>query len=309
MIPQAAPESLFQCSPYCDAVHWESEVLAHTEAERTVRRFAFYGKDAQLQHDVVVKSYYDDTGRRTCEAMLALSKACAIQADVLKVMPALFYDAERRLFVQERLHGAVYTDLVYKPDASRFMHRLGRAIADLHGLRVSVGETTGMREHLNELIRPTPAAFIAALPQYRARVNNIVDVLLAREAHHNFSYVSVPIHRDLHLRQAFDQGGQVYLIDWDFYARGDAALDLGNLLVYLETRFPDLSTKTKSDVVEGYLVKGSSSVLRRVYVYKALTYLRLACKHYRLQTEDWEQQTTAMLEKSEHCLTQENGDV
>lgn len=47
----------------------------------------------------------------------------------------------------------------------------------------------------------------------------------------------VPLHRDLHDRQLLvDASGSVGLLDLDTLARGEAALDLANLLVHLELR-------------------------------------------------------------------------
>ena len=45
-----------------------------------------------------------------------------------------------------------------------------------------------------------------------------------------------PLHRDLHLGQLVARGDGVAVLDWDLHAAGDPALDLANLLVYLETR-------------------------------------------------------------------------
>lgn len=47
---------------------------------------------------------------------------------------------------------------------------------------------------------------------------------------------AVTLHRDLHDKQALWDGTQIHLLDLDTAARGEAALDLANLLVHVELR-------------------------------------------------------------------------
>ena len=90
----------------------------------------------------------------------------------------------------------------------------------------------------------------------------------------------VPVHRDLHDKQALVDGdGRVGLLDFDLAAAGEAALDLANLLVHLELRglqglaSPALIRAVAEAVLEGYAP--TAAVLARIPVYDAATRRRL----------------------------------
>lgn len=89
----------------------------------------------------------------------------------------------------------------------------------------------------------------------------------------------VPVHRDLHDKQALVDGDRVGLLDFDLAAAGEAALDLANLLVHLELRglqgtgSPALVQAAADAVLEGYAPSGA--VLARVAAYDLATRRRL----------------------------------
>lgn len=92
----------------------------------------------------------------------------------------------------------------------------------------------------------------------------------------------VVLHRDLHDKQVvLDPAGRVGLLDFDTLARGEAALDLANLLVHLELRalqgrVPAAGAHSAAvSFLEGY--EPAAEVLRRCGVYADTARLRLAC--------------------------------
>jgi len=89
----------------------------------------------------------------------------------------------------------------------------------------------------------------------------------------------VPVHRDLHDKQALFDGDRVGLLDFDLAAAGEAALDLANLLVHLELRglqgigTSELVRAAADAVLEGYAP--SEAVLARLPAYDLATRRRL----------------------------------
>ena len=114
-----------------------------------------------------------------------------------------------------------------------------------------------------------------------------------------------PLHRDFHLRQLFSGQGRVWLIDWDLCAKGDPALDVGNFLAYLKTHLRQHWIPSTDAFLEGYFRDRPSPPLERVPLYEAFTYLRLACKRFRLKGDRWKEKTGDMLRLSEKCLWKE----
>jgi thiamine kinase-like enzyme len=114
----------------------------------------------------------------------------------------------------------------------------------------------------------------------------------------------MPIHRDFHLKQMFYENGRIWVVDWDLFCKGDPALDLGNFLVYLETHVTENLSHLIHAFLTGYFTDNAASVFRRVWLYKGFTYLRLACKSFRLQ--QGVEKTKEMLSQMERCFERED---
>jgi aminoglycoside phosphotransferase (APT) family kinase protein len=90
------------------------------------------------------------------------------------------------------------------------------------------------------------------------------------------------LHRDLHDKQVLIDGrGRPGLLDLDTLARGEPALDLGNMLAHFELRVmqgrcaPVDAAAAAEAFLEGY--RPSEPVLARIPAYRSATLLRLAC--------------------------------
>lgn len=256
---------------------------------------------------MIGKFYADETGSRTYGTMRMLEDALA-QAParpLLAVPRALFYDSGRRFLAQQRVEGTLFPALVQRADYRIHFHQAGRALALLHTQRLPAGRAKLLDDHLDELIHPHPRALCAHLPEHRATVRALLAGMAASEWGWRDAVEVAPLHRDFHLRQLFFGHGRVWLIDWDLFAHGDPALDVGNFLVYLRTHLGEQAKPAGDAFLAGYFTDRPTALAARVPAYMAFTYLRLACKQFRLQGTDWRDRTGEMLHHAERCLAEE----
>ncbi len=291
---------------------WTCRVLSKTARARMVVEYALYPgsrPQAGRPNSVLIGKFYaDDRGQRAYAVMRRLARALSgtVPAPLLAVPEALFYDPERRLVIQQRVDGIPFRELLGRRDYRKYFRLAGRAIADLHAQRVPLGEHKRIRDHLRELARPHPLELGEKLPQYRPVIEGLLEAIGERERSWNGTVEVAPLHRDVHLGQLFYGRGRVWLVDWDLFSKGDPALDVGNFLVYLKTHVGEKARPAMDACLEGYASNSSPSVLTRVSTYEALTYLRLACKHFRLKREGWRNVVKEMLRQSEQSLTRES---
>lgn len=88
----------------------------------------------------------------------------------------------------------------------------------------------------------------------------------------------VTLHRDLHDKQALWDGERIHLLDLDTAARGEAALDLANLLVHVELREAQ-GRLTRADDVRSTLAPAVEALgisTQRLEAYAQASRLRLA---------------------------------
>ena len=282
---------------------WEAHVVGEVPDQRLVVEYRF----AETHPAVFGKFYADQTGEVVFQAMCELDQALArSQARPLLSLPTvLYYDPRYRFLAQRRVDGTPYPDVLGRQDVHRLFRLAGQALAVLHAQRVPVGRVTWLDDHLRELIRPWPLSLCDRLPEYRAPIEALLTAMAERERPWRGLVEPAPIHRDVHLRQLFYAHDRVTLIDWDLVARGDPALDIGNFLVYLETHLGGQAAPASAAFLDGYVAQDGSRSLERVPLYKAFTYLRLACKRTRLGGEGWQDKTWELLGRAERCLALE----
>lgn len=177
---------------------------------------------------------------------------------------------------------------------------VARALACLHSLTLRTGRATDLDDHWRDLV---PAGWQAAADgraDLAARVRAGVAAL-RRHAAAQPPTPRVPIHRDCHARQMFLDGNRVWLVDWDVFARGDAALDVANFAVYLRTHLVN-GMDAASAFRDRYAAHGDAAVLERTPRFEALTCLRLACKAMRLQPAGWIATATRRIAEAERAL-------
>lgn len=297
-LEQGAAAALQVLQPKAGGVRWRSRLLDTPNGERLVAEISVEGSAP-----VIAKCYADDTGARTRRVMEAVTAALAEgPSTVLAAPAALGYDAARRCLVQTRAAGTPFLELAGTREFLPALRLAGEALAELHGLALAEGEPKNLAQHVAELMHPHPLELARRLPGEQARIEALLAALQAAEHRLARDVEPRPLHRDFHLRQLFLDGGRVWLIDWDLFARGDPALDLGNFLMYLETRLDaDVQVSTEA-FLDGYFSRAADGIYPRIALYKALNYLRRACKHCRLGQPGWAGRTAQMLERAEACL-------
>jgi len=175
--------------------------------------------------------------------------------------------------------------------------RIGAALRELHALPLRRGPAKRLADHVADLVRPSPAVLAEALPAHAARIHATLEALARAEASWGGTPVTL-LHRDFHLRQLFDDGERVTVLDWDDAASGDPAFDVGYLTAYLRTHHgADAAEAGVAAFREGYGEDGD--VWARVPVYERFNYLRRACRRFRLRDAGWETELEAMLARLE----------
>lgn len=252
---------------------------------------------------VIGKCYADDAGARSFRVMRALRAALADAGPVPLTIPEpLWYDAQGRCLVQEKVLGQPLAEAALGPGAAHALTLAGKALAALHGLQLPFAPPRHLLDHVHELMRPHPLRLAEALPAWRSRIRRLLDAMVDGETRWAGAVTPVPLHRDFHLRQMFLVDGRIALIDWDLFAFGDPALDIGNFLMVLRTRFGERAAPLIEAFVDGYQRNGNGAAVERAGIYEALSYLRRACKHCRLGGDGWHDRSEEMLAAAEAVL-------
>lgn len=291
-------------------LRWESDILGNTPHARMVVRYSFYRRNASSDSEpfqrLIGKFYADESGQTTYQIMQDLQKSFDLtkKHPPLTIPHPLFYDPDLRIIVQQHVEGIPYSNLLDHHDYPKYFRLLGRALAFLHAQDVSIGEKKSINNHLEELIHPHPMRLCEELPQYCCLIEELIRDLSKKEKEWQDMVCVTPIHRDFHLRQLFYREEQVWLIDWDLFAKGDPALDVGNFVVYLKTHIAKYKPVIDA-FLEGYCSIGSSTILERLPVYEGLTFLRLACKRFCLKGDYWQNKVKEMLLLSKRCFLKE----
>lgn len=289
-------------------VRWVAKVLSETPGERKVVQYRFFLAGRQIHSRplfcCVAKFYVDERGEQISRVMEALSKEHQRSVSLLAVPRSLYYDPSERFAVQQLVEGVPFPELITLRDSREYFVAAGKALAALHTRAVPVGEIKRLSDHLIDLIHPHPLLLAEKIPLYRSRIDWILKTLHIWEERLVDDWVYAPVHRDFHLRQLFYGDHRVWLVDWDLFAKGDPALDVGNFIVYLTTHLPERAAFSINAFLEGYLSVQPADLLKRVPLYRAFTFLRLACKRFRLKEEDWEEKVGELLLRTERALLQ-----
>ena len=177
------------------------------------------------------------------------------------------------------------------------LERIGRALQELHALTIPLPMRSVRRlvDHVEDLVRPNPAVLAAALPVHAALIQRVLARLYAEESAWG-PLPEVLLHRDFHLRQLFDDGTHVTVLDWDDAACGDPAFDVGYFATYLKTHYP-VATATVGIAAFRMGYGGDVGLWERTATYERFNYLRRACRRFRIRDANWERELAAILER------------
>ena len=234
-------------------------------------------------------------GVRAAAAMRAVLSAGASDGP-LAVPQVRWHDPSCGLLVTTVAPG-VALDAVLRRGELAALRRAGEALAALHALPAAVAPAVRLRDCLVDLVLPQPAVLSAGLRGLSRRVAAVLDGVLAGEP---VAVAAGPLHRDVHLRQLHADCRRTWLLDWDLAAQGDPALDVGNLVGSLHSKAA--GEAAVASFLTGYAAGDRTDALARVGAYEAFTYLRLACKRYRLEGEVAGAQAVRLLAAAERRL-------
>jgi len=126
---------------------------------------------------------------------------------------------------------------------------------------------------------------------------HVVEATLTRlfdEEARSGAVAPVLLHRDFHLRQLFDDGQRVTVLDWDDAALGDPAFDVAYFTTYLATHLDAEQAALGSAAFRaGY--GGDAALWARTATWARFNWLRRACRRLRLRDAGWERELAAMV--------------
>ncbi|NJM41487.1 MAG: aminoglycoside phosphotransferase family protein [Anaerolineae bacterium] len=279
---------------------WKPRLLSQTDPQRRVVEYS-----APMQR-VVGKFYTDDTGEH---AFAAMQTVCQQLGESVLALPCpLFYSPTHRFLAQCYVEGMPYNDLQTSDRFDDFLMQAGAALATLHALPAPNTPPKTVAHHLADLIHPHPKVLAEQWPEYRGLIEAITSEMLRLEQ--TWQATPAPLHRDFHLRQLFYERGRTWLIDWDLFHCGDPALDVGNFVVYLKTHLLRLAMPSAVQAfLAGYFGSRSDELMARLPAFQALTYLRMACKHFRLQQVSWRDKVRLFWAKARRALRNEKASL
>ncbi|MCA9264556.1 MAG: aminoglycoside phosphotransferase family protein [Planctomycetales bacterium] len=201
-------------------------------------------------------------------------------------------DVSRRFLLTTKLEGKSCHRLDLRGElnlerggAADALRRIGTALAELHHACLDWGDVKSGTDHLRELVRPDPMSLAEAFPHYAERIASTLLEFHIRSQ--EWAQVPpVPLHRDFHLRQLFDDGSRIGVVDWELAAEGDPAFDVAYFTAYLRTHYP----KAEAEAGVEYFLSGyepSNDLRARLPLYERFNYLRRACRRFRLRDDQW----------------------
>ena len=236
---------------------------------------------------VIAKLRPDTASTRDVEALSQLS---ARHFATLRVPAAIMQDSDPGILLMERIAGRPLDGLDPSPSAESF-ERVGRALRELHESGVDLGRPLGLADHIAQLIRPS----LDALAEWDVDTRHLVGRFLEAAARLDRIVTPIaPIHRDFQLRQLFEDGGAVGVVDWDDCGTGDPAFDVAYFATYLRNH---LGVQAAQAGIEAFFrgYAPSDETRSRLPVYEAFNYLRRACRRIRLREPGWDQSVANMM--------------
>ncbi len=261
---------------------WDTRELEVSADGRAVVEFT------NGEERVIGKLRADGGGEAAHTLLVALFAA---QTTTLRVPRPVAWLPEAQALVTGVAPGVACRNLEPALDGGTF-ERIGRALAELHALPPFGGSVKRLSDHVAELVRPSPRVVSAEQPHHALTIERTLAHL--SEAERQWGAVAVvSLHRDFHLRQLFDDGLRITVIDWDDAACGDPAFDVGYFTAYLRTHYALEDAVTGINAFRrGY---GDGPWWDRVPVYERFNYLRRACRRVRLRDEGWQRALDDML--------------
>jgi Phosphotransferase enzyme family len=207
------------------------------------------------------------------------------------------------MWLQEKVAGVSLTDVLQSPRAASLMTCVAQQLHQLHQLPPVASRQHIVKDEL-AILSDRLQRVKAIKPEWSARLDKVMNHCkqLVLELP---SVAAKGIHRDFYADQVLVADEKLYLLDFDLYALGDPALDVGNFLGHLTElalRLGDaqLFAELENVLESSYLSLNSEVSSQRVQTYKTLTLAR----HIFISTQFAERQafTKGLLELCEQRL-------
>jgi hypothetical protein len=138
---------------------------------------------------------------------------------------------ELHMTLQRGVAGCPIGELLYRPEAPRLMGQVAGAIQTLHATKIETHRSHSLDDEL-AILRKGLAEVTALQPQWGPRLESVLDAC-EQLAETLANPRRAGVHRDFHPDQLMVEGTRLTLLDFDLYARGDPALDVGNFAAHL----------------------------------------------------------------------------
>jgi Ser/Thr protein kinase RdoA (MazF antagonist) len=136
------------------------------------------------------------------------------------------------LWFQERVEGVPFGEVLAGADGIQWAERAATALAKLHDTEIPTHRTHRRADELR-ILHSHLAPVIESHPEWGERIETFLaeaEAYSARVAEMEY----VGIHRDFYQDQLVVAGERLYLVDFDLYCCGEAAVDVGNFIAHLQ---------------------------------------------------------------------------
>jgi hypothetical protein len=207
------------------------EVRRYKPGRRCLIEYRFLNDEGEFS--ILGKVRAKGTDRRTFEVVNALWNAGFDQtsSDGVSVPMPLGLIPEFQMWLQLRAPGEPAASLISGPGGDVLARRIAEALHKLHRTVVPTDRVHSTADEL-QILRDRLSTVSAAKPEWRARLQGLLrdcERLVER-----FPQLGeTGIHRDFYADHALVNGNRLWLLDFDLYCRGHAALDAGNFIGHL----------------------------------------------------------------------------
>lgn len=199
--------------------------------------------------------------------------------DGLSVPEPLGTVSRFQMWLQRRVDGRSFTELLREPLPAWCAARVADAAHKLHNLELDLASTHTMHDEL-EILRTKLPIVVERYPAWNQR---IADLLLGCErlaARVPAPPEWRPIHRDFYSDQVIVDRSRLYLLDFDLLCYGDPALDIGNFLGHVAEHSlrvlggVHVLRPVEQAIRDRYYELAGSQTARAVETYTTLTLVR-----------------------------------
>jgi hypothetical protein len=185
---------------------------------------------------------------------------------------------EFRMWLQRKVRGQVATDLLAAPGGENLVRRIAKSAHKLHRTSVPAKRRHTMADEVRILHERLPIVAYSE-PRWAGHIERLLDAcdrLGARTPEPE----PCGIHRDFYADQVIVDGPRLYLIDFDLYCEGDAALDIGNFLGHIREQSlrclgdPEALANLEVAMEERFVELAGEETRPAVQAYKLLTLAR-----------------------------------